>query len=116
MSITRAQANTDANTAKDAIQSDSNTQFISDVDSMIQQAISLGQFQVCATTNKNVDLQYIVDYYGALGYSIDFPDMSKTANFPASDLFGQFWIDYWKNNISNLNIKNPTRILIGWQD
>lgn len=118
----RNTANTNAQTALDALQSAADASFVSDAGDAILQAIALGHFLVTLTTDKNCNLQVIHDYFVALGYAVAYPGLGMKAGpqpfqpdglFQPADLFGVFWFQYWQNHVPNLH--NPCRITLSWR-
>jgi hypothetical protein len=121
MSMPASTALTNSTTNQTAIQTAADTSFISSVDAQINTAINLGQFEITAVTNSNINISNIFNYYAGLGYYVSFPDYMQQngAQIPSlfqqpTNFFGYNWIQYWQNYIGALSIKNPTRITIAW--
>lgn len=112
----RNTANTNATTSLTAINSAFDQVFIDDANIAILQAISLGQFKVSLTTNKNCDTKTLHNYFVGLGYVVSYPDVNdlpgSTPMQPA-ELFGMSWDQFWANNPPSL--PSPVRIILSWQ-
>ena len=115
MSETKDQAQTATETARTAIQTAENTQFIANVDAQIAAASAQGHFFTSAITSPNVDIQAIFTYYSNLGYAVSFPDHFANPNTNPVQLFGQYWTDYWLGILTLYPLKNPARVLISWR-
>lgn len=118
----RNTANTNAQTAKDAITLAADNQFISDAGDAILAAIAQGKFMVTLHTAKGVDVPTVHDYLTNLGYQVAYPGLGMKAGpqpfqpsgvFQPADLFGQLWIDFWNGNVPRLD--NPLRMTISWR-
>lgn len=115
MSISKSQAETDAQAAQDALEAASATNFITAADAQIQEAIDQGRFYVnCLTFDENVNPKTIFDYYTGLGYGVSFPDYPQSLALQPAQLFGEFWINFWTNNMVPQVNKYPLRMLISW--
>lgn len=113
---TKSQAQTDAQTAEDALVAAANQLFIDNTDVAIEAAIDQGEFFVnSAAYDHNVDPRAIFDYYTNLGYSVSFPDYPQNLALQPAQLFGEFWINYWNNNLVPNLKKYPIRFLISWK-
>lgn len=109
---TTAENNTDI--ARAALVAADNAIFIADVDKQILDYIALGKKEISATTFGYVHIKDIYNYYTALGYHVDFPDLRQGHKFQPADLFGQFWIEFWNHTLIPHHPRNPTRVLINW--
>lgn len=116
-SITKDQAETQADIANNALTDAANTRFIDATDIQIQKAIAQGEFFVnCECFDPNIDPKIIFDYYTNLGYGVTFPDYPTNLMLQPAQLFGEFWINFWTNNLIPANVKtNPLRFLISWK-
>jgi hypothetical protein len=114
---TKDQAQTDAQAANDAIVAAANQLFIDNTDAAIQVAISQGVFFVDSLAfDKNVDPRAIFDHYANLGYGVSFPDFVQNQQLQPAELFGDFWINFWQNNlVPQVRNKYPIRFLISWK-
>jgi hypothetical protein len=115
-SITKSQAEIDAQIAHDALVAAANARFIAAADIQITEAIARGVFFAnCETFETDIDPKLIYDYYAALGYKISFPDLPlhDLSQQPAQ-LFGEFWINFWNNGLVPKNMKHPIRIIFAW--
>lgn len=115
MSIPKSQAESEAQTANDAIVLAANTRFIAAADQQITEAIDLGVFWVnCQTFDLNVDLKTVFMHYADLGYKISLPDYPCNQMLQPAALFGEFWINYWTSNLYPRDVKKPFRMIISW--
>ncbi len=121
MSIDRNTANTNSTNSLNTIQANADSNFIASVDAQIQNAISLGQFEITAVTNNAVNLNYIYNYYANLGYEVYFPDYQNQngAQLPSiiqqpQNFFGANWVAFWNGLISLNLVQNPARLTINW--
>lgn len=113
-SITKAQANTDANTAKTTIMSTADQNFINAADLQILQAVALGKFQILCISYDRIDMKAIIAYYQGLGYKIYNPEAYLNQAQPA-ELFGFFWDDFWNSVYPFSFRKKPIRLIINWK-
>lgn len=115
MSITRSQAEIDADVALAAITAAANARFIAAADIQITDAIARGQFWISSTTTDNIDPETIFRHYADLGYGVSFPDYPSNLALQPAELFGAYWINFWSNGgfIPRL-LKKPYRLLISW--
>lgn len=116
MSLTKTQAELDAQAALDALVAADNALFIAAIDAQILEAIDLGHFYVSSTTWGNVDAKTIFEYYVALGYFVYFPDFPQCQNWSPSNLFGPFWEAFWNHTLFPRTAKNPIRLIIAFKD
>jgi len=116
MSITRDQAQTDAQTANDDLTAAANARFIAAADIQIQEAIAQGKFFISAYTTENINPQTVFQHYTDLGYNVSFPDYPVNLALQPAELFGAFWVNFWSNGgfIPAL-LKKPYRFLIIWK-
>lgn len=121
MSINANIANSNTQTTLNAIQTAADTNFIANVDSQIQTAINLGQFQITAITSNEVNISVVFNYYTNLGYNCTFPDylQQNGQSIPSLvqqpvNFFGFNWTQFWLNAIGAFNITNPARMTISW--
>lgn len=116
--IPRDQANTETDTAHQALVDAANARFIAAADVQIQEAIDQGKYWIqCITFEQDLDPKYIFDYYATQeGYNVAFPDYSHhdLSQQPAQ-LFGEFWNNFWNNERVPRCLKTPLRIVIGWR-
>ncbi len=115
-SVTKDQAQTDAETALAAIYLAAKNRFIIDADIQIQQAIAQGLSFVNCTTSDDINPSDIFDYYTQLGYQVEFPDFphgSKPTDPPDSN--SGFWVSNWLNTgLTRQKLEKPYRFLIIW--
>lgn len=115
-SIPKSQAQTEAEAAQAALEATAAQLFIDAADAQIQEAIDQGKYFVnCLTHDENVDPKTIFDYYTNLGYGVSFPDYPQNLALQPAQLFGEFWINYWQNNLVPRVKKYPLRFLISWK-
>lgn len=116
MSITRSQAEIDADAAKAAITAAANTRFIAAADIQIQDAIDQGMFWCSSITTDDIDPQTVFQHYADLGYGVSFPDYPTNLALQPAELFGAYWINFWSNGgfIPRL-LKKPYRLIISWK-
>lgn len=116
MSITRNQAEIDADAAKAIAVTAANNRFIAAADIQIQEAIDQGQFFVSCSTTDDIDPQTVFQYYANLGYGVSFPDYPTNLALQPAELFGAYWINFWSNGgfLPRL-LKKPYRLLISWK-
>lgn len=116
MSITRSQAEIDAQTALDAATDAANTRFIASADQQITEAIEQGQFFVNCLTTDDINPETVFRHYADLGYGVSFPDYPSNLTLQPAELFGAYWINFWSNGgfVPRL-LKKPYRLLITWQ-
>lgn len=116
-SVTKDQAQTDAEAALAAIYAAANAKFIADADIQIQQAIAQGLLFVNCTTSDDVNPSDIFTYYTQLGYHVEFPDFAKNSTPTAPpDSDSGFWVSSWINSgFSRTQLKKPYRFLIIWK-
>jgi hypothetical protein len=98
--------------AKTAQTAADNALFICDANKQIRDAIALGKFYISSTTFGSVNPRDIYQYYTALGYDVDFPDLIQGQRFQPSDLFGEFWVNFWNHTLLPPFTKGPIRIVI----
>lgn len=116
MSITKSQAETDAQIAHDALTDAANTRFIAAADQQITEAIAQGVFYINALSEDDIDPMVVGQYYSDLGYIVSFPDYPQNLILQPAELFGQFWINFWSSGLQiPANLKKPYRFLISWQ-
>jgi hypothetical protein len=116
MSITRSQAEIDAQAAFDAATAAANARFIAAADIQIQIAIDDGKFYVSCTTEDNIDPRTVFQYYADLGYGVSFPDYPTNLALQPAELFGAYWINFWVNGgFIPQNLKKPYRLIISWK-
>lgn len=108
-SVTNAAALAAANIIKSA----ANARFIADADIAIASAASQGKLQVCLSSLKDMSFKDVSNYYVALGYKIGMYGCTW-GNCQPSNLFGQFWLNYWNNN-QICTCTPPCKIIILWQ-
>lgn len=112
---TKNQVKTQAQIAHDALAATANQLFINAADAQIQGAIAQGLFFVnCQTVDDKVDPQAIFNYYSNLGYIVTMPDVPTNIQLGPAQLFGEFWVNFWTNNLIPANVKYPLRFLISW--
>lgn len=113
-SVTKTQAEIDAQAALDAIYDAANARFIANADIQIQQAIDQGLFFVNCTTSDDVDPAAIFTYYTDLGYQVRFPDYPKNSTPTAPpDSNSGFWVSSWLNTgLTRTKLEKPYRFLI----
>lgn len=116
MSITRSQAEIDAQTELDALTAAANARFIAAADIQIQDAIDQGKFYCSCETQDDIDPKTIFQYYADLGYGVSFPDYPTNLALQPAELFGAYWINFWSNGgfIPRL-LKKPYRLIIAWK-
>jgi len=113
---TKSQAEADAQAAHDDLVEAACDLFIENTDLAIEAAIDQGVFFVNTSAfDKNVDPKVIFDYYTNLGYGVSFPDYPQNLMLQPAQLFGEFWINYWQNNLVPAAQKYPLRFLISWK-
>lgn len=116
MSIPKSQAETEAQAAHDTIVSAANQRFIDAADTQIEEAIDLGKFWVnCHTFDLEVDFKMVFMHYADLGYGVSLPDYPSNQMLQPASLFGEFWINYWTNNLVPRDPKKPFRMIISWK-
>lgn len=111
----KATANTDAQTALDAIQAAADQAFIDDAAAAILEAIDQGKFEVSLTTGPDVNTKAIFDYFVALGYTVTYPGQNMLAGNrqpQPAELFGEAWEEFWENGIPPA--KGPVRLTLFW--
>jgi len=117
-SISKSQAEIDAQIAHDALTAAANTRFITAADLQIQEAINLGKFWIECISSDDIDPQVIFQYYADLGYGVSFPDYPVDMFLiqgPAN-LFGDLWVNYWANSgFMPSSLKKPYRFMIYWK-
>lgn len=115
MSIPRSQAETDAQTARDAITSAADALFIAAADIQIQDAVDRGLFYVNCETTEDIDPRTVFQYYADLGYGVSFPDYPTNLSLQPAELFGPYWINFWTNGgFIPQRLKKPYRLIISW--
>jgi hypothetical protein len=114
---TKNQSQTNAQAANDALVAAANQIFIDNTDAAIQKAIDQGVFFVDSMAfDRNVNPQQVFQYYTDLGYNVSFPDYIVNQQLEPAQLFGDFWINYWRNNLlPRIGDKYPIRFLISWK-
>lgn len=115
-SVTKDQANTDAEAALAALYAAANAKFIADADVQIQQAVAQGLLFVNCTTSDDVNPADIFNYYVNLGYQVQFPDYPKNSTPTAPpDSNSGFWVSSWLNTgLTRTKLQKPYRFLIIW--
>ena len=116
-SITKTQAQTDADAAQAAIWAAANTKFIAEADIQIQQAIAQGLFFVNCQTSDDVNPTDLFTYYTQLGYQFQFPGYSVHSQPTADpDGMGGFFVSAWLNTgLTRQKLEKPYRFLIIWK-
>lgn len=116
-SIPKSQAESETDTAHDVLVAAANQRFIDAADAQIQEAIDQGRFFVnCTSFEADLDPKAVFDYYAGLGYQVAFPDYtSHDLSQQPAQLFGEFWINFWNNDLVPAGMKLPLRIVIGWR-
>lgn len=116
MSITRSQAEIDADAAKAVLVAAANARFIAAADIQIQEAIDQGQFWCSCITVDDIDPQTVFQHYADLGYGVSFPDYPANLALQPAELFGAYWINFWSNGgfLPQL-LKKPYRLIISWK-
>lgn len=107
---TKDQAYADAVTAYTAIVDAATTQWEADATLMIQNAITLGQFNVTLETGPNVSMNDVQTYFTNLGYKVWIPRYFRGQ--PAQ-LFGYFYEAYWEQK-NICHCQAPCSITIVW--
>lgn len=116
MSITRSQAEIDAQTALDALTAAANARFIAAADIQIQTAIDEGRFWANCETIDDIDPKTIFEYYANLGYGVCFPDYPTNLALQPAELFGPYWVNFWTNGgFIPSRLKKPYRLIIAWK-
>lgn len=116
-SLPASTADTDSQTALNALRAADNANFILAVDQAILDAIAQGETQISANTFGNVNAQTVTEYYVNLGYKVSFPDFRTNIGNQPAQLFGDAWVSFWQGTLAGylgFVPKNPMRLLIGW--
>lgn len=117
MSISRDQAQTDAQAANDTLTADANARFIAAADAQIQTAIDQGKFYVTSQTLDDIDPRTVFQHYADLGYGVSFPDYPTNLALQPAELFGAYWINFWTNGgFIPSRLKKPYRMIISWKN
>lgn len=117
-SITKTQAQIDAEAAQDAIWAAANAKFIAEADIQIQQAIAQGLFFVNCQTSDDVNPTDLFTYYTQLGYQFQFPGYSKYSQptAPPDEFRDGFYVSAWLNTgLTRQKLEKPYRFLIIWK-
>lgn len=118
MSNTNAISNAAAVAAQLAKEAVANQEFIDNADLAIADAITMGKFEVYLFSVKYMNFQDILDYYLALDYVIGMPSCQSWNRCQPSNLFGQFWVDYWGHvwhTYKCCRCKVPCQVVISWK-
>lgn len=126
--INKDTANTNAHTARDAIESASDQAFIDDAAAGILEAVAQGKFKLTLTTGPDCNTQVIHDYFISLGYTVAYPGQNMLPGCSnvgcaggcgqgchicqPAELFGPFWELFWENGIPPM--KGPVRLILFW--
>lgn len=117
MSITKSQAQIDAETALAAIYAVANAKFIVEADAQIQQAIAQGKFFVNCVSSDDINPADLFTYYTQLGYQVQFPGYppGSQPTSPPDEQPG-FWVSSWLNTgLTRTKLEKPYRLLITWR-
>lgn len=115
MSIPKSTAESQAETALDAITLAANTRFIAAADLQITAAIAQGVFFINCWSTDDISVREVAQHYLDLGYGISMPDYPQNLIMQPAELFGEFWINFWSNGFIPSTMKKPYRILISWK-
>lgn len=109
-------ANVDSTTDHDALVAAANQQFIDQTVVAIANATTNGKFEVFMTTFQNCDFNLLATYFQNLGYTVIFPDFPPFDGSQPAQLFGDFWIAYWDNQLipTGMKPRNPVRMGFRW--
>lgn len=108
---------TTAIAAHAAAQAAANASFIDTLTPMIATAAAKGEFWVTALTYEPMNLHDLAVTLRGLGYLVAFID-NRPTDFQPAELFGEAWEAFWAGGQGFIpdNLKNPTRVRVGWKN
>jgi hypothetical protein len=102
---TKADAQTEASTDLQALETENNTLFLAEAEKVIQSAIDRGETQCYMTTGFYVNVKTVCDALVALGYMVTFP----------KDEMNTKQVTFTYAGISAFDLKSPARLCIVWK-
>lgn len=136
MSLSKIQASAQSTTNRNANQAVIDTNYMSQADLVIGNAVAIGQFKCTLTLTKGVSATNLSNYYSGMGYKTlvgladNYGYDSNTLNNPATgidtnslqldqpvSLFGFYWSLYWNGDLTNTIICDgvtPLYLYLSW--